>query len=304
MSFIQDSKTEVLNKIKVLKPDSLSFLFALFKTCGEFDLRNESIKFLVSSEEFLKVINNCLKNLNLDEANLELCDEKTFNSTFKYEIILSKDSSKFLFENFKDDNFEEEFIKTKTQKLSFIKAVFLTSSTSNIALNSDSQSYSLEFVFQDYNFSEYYSELLANFDIISKKIARKSQFVVYINKLDFISDFFALINATNAVLSLQNESAVRNLRNNINRQNNCMEANINKTVNASIKQINAIKIIEQTIGLDSLDYNLQEICLLRLANPEESLEQLLKLLNNKISKSGLNHRLNKIIKIAEMLENS
>lgn len=302
MSFIQETKLEVLNKIKILKPDALSFLFALFKTCGEFDLRNEQVKFLVNSDNFLKVINKCLKNLELDEANLEICDEMTFNSTFKYEIILSKKSSRFLFDKFKNENFEDDFIRTKTQKLSFIKAVFLTSSTSTIVLNSDSQSYSLEFVFQDYDFSEFYSELLANFDIISKKIARKNQFVVYINKLDFICDFFALINATNAVLNLQNESAVRNLRNTINRQNNCMEANINKTVNASVKQINAIKTIERTVGLDSLDYNLQEICLLRLANPEESLEQLLKLLNNKISKSGLNHRLNKIIKIAEMLE--
>jgi len=104
------------------------------------------------------------------------------------------------------------------------------------------------------------------------------------------------------MLEINNENAIRSVRNNINRQNNCLEANMNKTINASLRQLEAINFISATIGLDSLDESLQEICLVRLANKEESLDNLVKLLGGKISKSGLNHRLNKIIKISNELK--
>ena len=81
-----------------------------------------------------------------------------------------------------------------------------------------------------------------------------------------------------------------------------MEANISKTINASLKQLDAINFIDSVIGIGSLESSLQEVCLLRLANKEESLDNLVKLMNGKISKSGLNHRLNKIIKISEELK--
>jgi len=303
MSFIKDAKVEVLSKqSKVGYLDALSFLFALFKTSGEYSLNTKQIQFVSNLEELFSYVNLCLTALKLDEAKLSVLDEKTFNSSFKFEIILSQKSSLVLMENFKTENYEERFFKTKTQKISFIKSIFIAAGTGTIILNADSQSYLLEFVFQDDFLCDIFCDLLAGFDILSKRIVRKTQYVVYLNKLDFISDFLALLNASNSVLNLQNESAIRNLRNNINRQNNCMEANINKTINASARQIDAIKTIQSTVGIESLDYSLQEICLLRLANPEESLEELVKLLNNKISKSGLNHRLNKIIKIASMLK--
>ena len=108
--------------------------------------------------------------------------------------------------------------------------------------------------------------------------------------------------ANNAVLMLSNEIVTRELRNKVNRQVNCINANINKTVEASLKQINAIKLIENTIGLESLPEDLQEVAVLRLANPEESLDELLKLSTIKLTRSGLNHRFRKLIKIAGTLE--
>ena len=84
---------------------------------------------------------------------------------------------------------------------------------------------------------------------------------------------------------------------------NCTTANINKTVEASLKQTNAINTIEKTIGLESLPEDLQEVALLRLANPEESLDELLKLSTIELTRSGLAHRFRKLIKIAENLEN-
>ena len=117
-----------------------------------------------------------------------------------------------------------------------------------------------------------------------------------------VSNVLALIGAFNAVLMLQNEMAIREVRNKINRQTNCISANINKTVNASIKQNNAISLIVSKIGLEELPQDLQDVALLRMANPEESLDELIKLASYKITKSALNYRLNKLIKIADKLK--
>ena len=96
--------------------------------------------------------------------------------------------------------------------------------------------------------------------------------------------------------------ATREVRNKVNRQTNCMSANINKTVEASIKQVHAIEKIISKIGLENLPDDLQTVALLRLANTEESLEELLKLSKLPFTKSALNHRFKKIIKIAEQLD--
>ena len=108
--------------------------------------------------------------------------------------------------------------------------------------------------------------------------------------------------ANKCVLDLTNEIVTRELRNKVNRQVNCINANINKTVEASLKQVAAINTIINTIGLESLPEDLQEIAVLRLANQEESLDELLKLSTIKLTRSGLNHRFRKLLKIASTLE--
>jgi hypothetical protein len=162
--------------------------------------------------------------------------------------------------------------------------------------------YHAEFVFSNDAVALDFSSLLAQFDIISKKVERKNMFVVYIKELESISNLFALVKATKAVLKLQSESTLREVRNNINRQNNCYSGNVNKSVDASLKQLENIRLIMTTIGIDSLDMSLQNAVNLRLANPEENLEMLVKLSKEKLTKSGLYHRFKKIEKIANELK--
>lgn len=307
MSFIKNIKQEIIKNLsKTLnKVSGLSFLYGLFLSCGEINIQNSEINFVASNEEILKIINFALKKLGFEEAELELEDEKNFKSSFKYKIIVNKQTSEKLLEEFVykfDLKFNESLTQTKEQKLEFLKAVFITCATGNITLNSEDSGYLIEFVLNEEMLSNAISVLLAEFDIFAKKVCRKSQFIVYINKFEIISDLLALLGAINAMLEINNENAIRSVRNNINRQNNCLEANMNKTINASLKQIEAINFISATIGLEGLDPSLQEICLLRLANKEESLDTLVKLMGGKISKSGLNHRLNKIIKISNELK--
>jgi len=307
MSFITVVKEELIEKTKktLTKDNSLSFLYALFKACGEINVNSYSLNFISNNEKIYELINNALNKLSLPLAELEIEDELTIKNNLKYKIFLEKVSSKFLLNEFiykTDLQFNEEILSLKECKIMFLKGLFLILGTGNITLNSENNGYLIEFVFSDNDLSLFVLELLCEFDIFAKKVERRGQFVVYINKFDTICDLFALFGLNKSVLELNNENVLRNLRNNINRQNNCLDANLNKTINASIKQLDAINFIDSTIGINSLPIELQEVCLLRLANIEESLDNLVKLLNNKISKSGLNHRFNKIIKISEELK--
>jgi len=133
-------------------------------------------------------------------------------------------------------------------------------------------------------------------------MVRKKLNVVYIKEAELVSDVLAMVGANNAVMTLQNEFAVREVRNQLNRQLNCLNSNMEKMVNASIKQIQAIEYIRDTVGLEVLPANLYELCILRLANPEETLDNLAKLMTEPLTKSGINHRLRKLMKMAEEIK--
>ena len=127
-------------------------------------------------------------------------------------------------------------------------------------------------------------------------------FVIYLQDFEQIAELVGLMGAHKSFLELQNENAFRSVKNNVNRQNNCYSGNITKVVNASQNQLSAIKVIQETVGIESLDLELQTACYLRLANPEESLDNLVKLSTDGITKSGLYHRFQKIQKLATELK--
>ena len=145
------------------------------------------------------------------------------------------------------------------------------------------------------------AEIFSGFDIFPKIIERNEQYVLYIKNSETICDVLALFGASKFVLNIQNNKVSRDLNNSTNRQINCMTANIDKTVNAAIKQLKAIEIIQNTIGLENLPENLLEAALIRISNPEASLKDLCSLLENPVSKGALAQRFNKIIQISEEL---
>ena len=104
-----------------------------------------------------------------------------------------------------------------------------------------------------------------------------------------------------ALMDFENVRILKEMRNHVNRKVNCETANINKTVNASSRQIEDISFIKQTVGLSYLPENLEEIAKIRSENPELSLKDLGELLSKPIGKSGVNHRLKKISIIAQNL---
>lgn len=143
------------------------------------------------------------------------------------------------------------------------------------------------------------SEIMTDMGFEPKTVTRKSEFVSYIKQSDVICDILGLFGATEAMFELCNVKIFNDMKNKVTRRANCDIANINKSVAAATEQIAAINKIKEKRGLSSLPDVLEEIAKLRLENPDANLKELGELVSPPISKSGVNHRLKKIIKIAE-----
>lgn len=160
--------------------------------------------------------------------------------------------------------------------------------------------YHLEFVFSKYLTAKHFCEMLSELGFLPRQIERKDNFVVYFKQNEEIKDLLAYMGADKSVLQLSNLVVWREVKNKTNRTNNCLMYNMDKTVDASIKQRNAIKVISETVGLDKLTDELKQTAKARIKYEDASLNELATKL--KISKSCLNHRLRKLVKIAEELQ--
>lgn len=180
----------------------------------------------------------------------------------------------------------------------FLRGAFLACG----AVTNPQVDYHLEFNVSYLNLSRDLIALLGEQGLGAKTVRRKGNYVVYFKESEQIEDCLTGIGAMNASLELMNVKIVKSIRNNINREANCESANLDKTLAASLPQVRAIEKIERTIGLDALPEDLRELCRLRVQNPEFSLRELGKALQPPISRSGINHRLQRVLEIAETIK--
>ncbi len=183
---------------------------------------------------------------------------------------------------------------------SFIRAAFLTGGS----ISDPEKTYHLEISTRNGNCAELIRELLLEYGINVKIITRKGNYVAYIKEGENIVDFLNIVGAHNALMELENVRILKDMRNSVNRIVNCETANLEKTVNASVRQVENIRFIQSTIGLDKLPENLVEIANVRLEYSEASLKELGEMLHPKLGKSGVNHRLRKLDEIADQLRDS
>ncbi len=320
MSFSYDAKTEVAtSELPTEKHCALAELGGLVRTCGKIE-DDYSLSLVTELDTLFSRVCELIKMLYNTENSLNLQRKVKQNNVVRFHIIFPKDLSVqvlkdtyVLRENYAGEleisnSISRHLIENDCCQRQFIKGVFMGCASANIVikdindLKKHTGGYHLEFVFSNHTLAGDFAHILSQYDIYSKIMQRKKLTVVYIKEAEIVSDCLALVGANNAVLALQNEFAVREVRNQLNRQLNCMNSNLEKMVDASLKQINAIEYIRDTIGLESLNDNLYELCMLRLANPDETLENLAKLMNPPLTKSGVNHRLRKIVKMANDLK--
>ena len=182
-------------------------------------------------------------------------------------------------------------------KRAFIRGAFLASGS----MSDPNKSYHFEIVCRTKEQAEQLQQLMNGFETEAKIVERKGHFVVYLKEGSQIVDMLNVMEAYVSLMNLENVRILKEMRNSVNRKVNCETANISKTVNAAVKQLEDIELIRSKLGLDQLPQNLREMALIRLEYPEAALKELGNYLTPPVGKSGVNHRLRKLAEIAEDL---
>ncbi len=171
----------------------------------------------------------------------------------------------------------------------------------NGSVTDPNRGYHLEIALPDTTLAERISEDFASYSIRMKTTMRKNEAILYLKDNESICDTLTLFGATASTLDFIGTQVLRNVRGQTNRRTNCDMANIDKTVRACEQQLADIAVIEQKIGLENLPATLQEMAQLRKEYPDACLRELGELTNPPVSRSGINHRLQKLSEIARRL---
>ena len=192
----------------------------------------------------------------------------------------------------KYQNIEEECCKA-----SFLRGAFLACGM----VSDPNKEYHAEFPIKNATLTNEFYELLCEMGLKPKTTLRRKTHIVYFKESEHIEDLLTTIQATNHTLELAGIKVYKDMRNHYNRLSNCEVANISKTVNAAVAQNSAIEKIKQKDAFETLSDELKFAAELRRKNPEATLKELVELSGNTITKSGLNHRLNRLVTIAKNL---
>lgn len=228
------------------------------------------------------------------KISFEYVNQNSLNILLQLGIVAIDNGSIVI--NFEADKY---ILENECCSLAFIKGAFLGSGSCTLPSESSKTGYHLETVFSNKIIASQYCELLAEREILAKLIERNGNLVAYLKSKESINDFLSLLECDSALNKLYKVAEERDKNNNFNRVNNCFVGNIDKTVTASVKQIKAIKIIEETVGLSALELPLQDVAIARLSDNDASLIELSRQLN--ITKSCINHRMRRLIEIANEL---
>jgi DNA-binding protein WhiA len=314
MNFTEKIKSEIL--AKPIKDDHCKLAFiaglirgsgVLYERDGELGLdfkANDEQTAMMLTLNFKSLFNYDIREISVSEDRLNKKDKfyLSISGTRAIEILkkleVVKETQDDLVVNLK---FFGKLTKRECCVKSFMRGLFVATGSCTLPSENERSStgYHLEINFSHYAPAHETSEKLAEYGIPTKVVNRRDGYIVYIKSAEEIKDFLAFLPAPISVLKITDLMVNREFANNINRQKNCDLGNVNKQVEASAKQISAIDKIEQVIGLDTLKPDLMQVAKMRKDFPEDTLSELAERLN--LSKSCLNHRLRKLVCIADEL---
>lgn len=299
MSFSYSVKEEIAQSItdKLKSRAALYGMILFCKALSQTQITLQTENYVVATL-FKRLIGQLLKNEN---AVTEIVTKKK-NNTSLFSLKIEKPSyRKAIFNYFDLKLTSETCLIDKTQvgkakNLSYLVAgAFLVCGSITDPL----KEYHLEFVIPSLQLCEDLMNLLLEFGIQAKQTERNNSHILYIKESENIEDILTLMGAPKCSLEIMNVKILKDVRNKINRAVNCDSANIEKTLKAAEKQIDDIELISKKLGLSELSDDLRQIAELRLENPDWNLKELGENLNPPISRSGANHRLARIAKIAQ-----
>lgn len=304
MSFAFDVKKE-LTMLEVHPEHAKAELAALIRMNGSLSIINQDFLLNVQTENaaIARRIYTLIKD-NFDVESELLVRKKMKLKKNNVYIVRLKSGSRLILKELGimdgmlyNGHIPDE-IKLNKQKIkSYLRGAFLAGGSVN---SPETSRYHLEIYSSYAEHNNDVCEMMHTYGLNARVHERRNGYIVYLKESEKIADFLALIGATNSMFRFEDVRIVRDMRNSVNRLVNCENANMNKTIDAAGRQIENIRLIEQVNGLDTLPEKLREIAELRVAYPDVSLKELGEMVpNGGVSKSGVNHRLRKITKIAE-----
>lgn len=311
MSFSSKVKGEICRYTDLTKEQALAEISAIMKVSGTIGFSGKGISFKITTENAAsaRFIFTLLKEHFTIHSKLMVKKSNSLKKNNIYMVVITEEmgvrellrESGILREidgvmslNY---SIESCMVDDDQLKRAYIRGAFLGGGS----ISNPEKTYHLEFVTHSEEYAIDLCTLINSCGLNSKVIQRKNSFIIYIKEGEQIVDLLNIIGAHTSLLELENIRIMKEMRNNVNRLVNCETANLSKTVNAAVRQVESIRLIQTQIGLARLPKNLREVAELRLNYPDESLKELGEMLEPPVGKSGINHRLRKIEKIADEL---
>lgn len=311
MSFSSTVKNEITKNTDLKREEILSLLSAIMRLSGTLSFGSAKLSFKITTENpsTARFIFKLLKDHLKIHGRLLVKKAGSLKKNNVYVIVISEEMGLrgLLLETgiLQEEegtyglnySIGKELIHSDELKKAFIKGAFLGAGS----VSNPEKAYHVEFVVNSLELAEELRDLVNSYNLTAKVIGRKNAYIVYLKEGEQIVDILSIIGAYNSLFEFENVRIVKDMRNNVNRLVNCETANLSKTVNAAVRQVESIKLIEKEIGLGRLSRPLRDVAELRLEYPDESLKELGEMLSPPVGKSGVNHRLRKIEKIADEL---
>lgn len=319
MSFSEQLKTEILSKRFKQSCCKMALLSGFLRSAGSLDGTMQSKGVVIKGFEFATesiLIRDFIKDIIIDLYG-EIVDTTMYTDPIskkdRHILYASNDKAVELLKDLGIISVSEKgessivlgidkyVVENDCCKKAYILGVFLAVGVITVPkIDEKSRTgYHLEFAFSNNTLADEFCHLLSSCGFMPKNINRKSEKVVYFNKIEDILSVLAFFKTMKSYFSLEQITLEKDIRNDTNRIINCEMSNLNKQVDASLKQIKCIEQIENTIGLDGISPQLKVVALARKEYADSTLDELSKILG--ITKSCLNHRLRKIVEIAENL---
>lgn len=318
MSFASDTKNELARIEPEKKCCMLAEISGFLRVSGSIGLQGRgrfSIKITTENPAVARHYKKLLQDYFGIETKLEIGEGKAVGRArtgkkYSYSITIDADnlSEQILREtgmllikegnNYFSDGIYSGLIRTKCCKKAYLRGVFMGAGT----MSDPEKGYDLEFVLNSETMATDLRKLINSFvDLSCKTVKRGKRYVVYMKKADYISDTLAIMGASNQVFSMEETRIKKTMISSAKRSVNCDNANMDRTIEASLKQTAAIKKIDEKIGLNALSDKLREVAQLRLENPDISITALGELCDPPLKKSGINNRIKRLEEIAAKL---
>ena len=287
MSFSSNLKEELSKINNLAKKEEVKYELVGYLISKNASIIKNNIRYATESEYNINRFSKLLKNLDINH-NIEF-DGKSFIITLK-----AKDCIEEVDIQNREINIKNLTNMSENGKRAMIRGAFLGAGS----INNPEKKYHLEINLSNKINLDYLFEIISSMNIKCKKLELDKKYSIYLKDGEEISLLIALMGANKSVLDFEDIRVQREMRGKVNRIVNCQTANLNKTINASVEQIEAIRKLQMSNKFNKLDENLKEIALLRIEYPDMSLIELGKKLKNPVGKSGVNYRLRKIVEIA------